>query len=196
MPYSSRQRKRYSRRGKVHEELNLTSMMDMFTIIICFLIKSYSVSEVNILPPPNLKLPYSTSQKAPEQSLLVALGPDVLAVDGEKVTVLEQGRVPVRHQEGMIIRPLLDKLEERSERSKMIAEYNPDFKFQGKMIFQGYQDLPFEVLNSILYTAARAGYSQFQLAAIQKEDGVSSKGSGQSVPLPVKPGFPPPPPIP
>ena len=36
------------RRGTVTDELNITSMMDMFTIILVFLLKSYSTEDISV----------------------------------------------------------------------------------------------------------------------------------------------------
>ena len=49
--------------------LQLTSMVDMFTILIVFLLKSFSTSAVHITPHQNLNLPSSTSQTNPVEAL-------------------------------------------------------------------------------------------------------------------------------
>ena len=52
--------------------LNITSMMDMFTIILVFLLKTFGSSSVNIQVSGDLNLPKSSSQKAPEDDVLPA----------------------------------------------------------------------------------------------------------------------------
>ncbi|MCK5350984.1 biopolymer transporter ExbD, partial [bacterium] len=46
--------------------LNITSMLDMFTILIIFLLKSYSAEGIILTIPADLHLPQSTTQSAPE----------------------------------------------------------------------------------------------------------------------------------
>ena len=59
-PRAARQARR--RRNPEDVKLNITSMMDMFTIILVFLLKNFS-TEGNLTPADNLTLPKSTVEK-------------------------------------------------------------------------------------------------------------------------------------
>nr|HQV31996.1 biopolymer transporter ExbD [Calditrichia bacterium] len=59
-------------RTSTDEELNLTSMMDAMTIILLFLLKTYSTTGAIISPSSDLKLPYSLSTEAPHKELTVS----------------------------------------------------------------------------------------------------------------------------
>ena len=54
------------RRGTVTDELNITSMMDMFTIILVFLLKSYSTEDSSVASSGDLELPISTTMVKPK----------------------------------------------------------------------------------------------------------------------------------
>ena len=183
------------------QEFSITSLTDIMTCIVVFLIMNYQCSELTIMPPAGLQLPSSISQEHPKQAVMVAYSPNEIIVDGERVAELNQGYPANTDREGLIIRPLLEKLKKNADNSMMIAKYNSGFKFEGKMIFQGYNDLPFEFLNSVLYTATLAGYFDFQfvtihtdkLAAVAKSGSPSPAGPDSSPP-PSSPE--PPPPLP
>ena len=57
-----------ARRSKPDAGLNITSMMDMMTIILVFLLKSYSTQDISVAPSEDLELPVSTVKKAPEMA--------------------------------------------------------------------------------------------------------------------------------
>ena len=51
----------------VEAKLNITSLMDIMTIILVFLLKSYSTEDIQIAPSDDLRLPSSSAQKPPER---------------------------------------------------------------------------------------------------------------------------------
>src|SRR5689334_13167862 len=66
-------------------ELQLTSMMDVLVIIVVFLLKSYNTSTNSFTTAPGLKLPISSSQDSPNDSLQVIVTPESLTVDNERI---------------------------------------------------------------------------------------------------------------
>ena len=50
-------------------ELNITSLMDIMTIILVFLLKSYSTEEITVTPSEDLSLPNSTASLKPELAI-------------------------------------------------------------------------------------------------------------------------------
>ena len=54
-----------ARRPSEPAGLNITSMMDMMTIILVFLLKSYSTQDISIAPSEDLELPVSTVRRHP-----------------------------------------------------------------------------------------------------------------------------------
>ncbi|MEL6347959.1 MAG: biopolymer transporter ExbD, partial [Myxococcota bacterium] len=74
-----------ARRQNVDADLNINSMMDMMTIILVFLLKSYSTSDVSIAPSDDLQLPTSSAKKAPELAVNMVVTKNQLVVDGVPV---------------------------------------------------------------------------------------------------------------
>ena len=77
------------RRELAADELNITSMMDMMTIILVFLLKSFSATEVTVTPSSNLKLPQSNADKQPSVALNVVVAKNAIVVDNKRVLDLE-----------------------------------------------------------------------------------------------------------
>ncbi|NOY24597.1 MAG: hypothetical protein GXP62_01875 [Oligoflexia bacterium] len=73
------------RRPELDAGLTITSMMDMMTIILVFLLKSYSTNDVSVAPSASLQLPSSTSAKAPELAVNLVVAKDQVVVDGAQV---------------------------------------------------------------------------------------------------------------
>jgi biopolymer transport protein ExbD len=74
-----------TRRMGGDDELNITSMMDMMTIILVFLLKSVGASEVEVRTSDQLKLPYSTNKAPPLLTVSVVVQKDSILVDGAEV---------------------------------------------------------------------------------------------------------------
>jgi biopolymer transport protein ExbD len=71
-----------ARRREDAAGLNITSMMDMMTIILVFLLKSYSTQDISVAPSEDLELPTFIVQKAPEMVVSVVVSKSKIVVDG------------------------------------------------------------------------------------------------------------------
>ena len=146
--------------------LNITSMLDMFTILILFLLKSYSAEGTILTIPADLQLPYSVTQVAPKPGLVVELSQNRIVVDGQVIPVdLEQ----VETSEDIMIPELFSVLTEKARQYKEIAAVNPSVSFTGQMVLEGDRQVPFRLLKKILYTSGQAGFINQSLAVFQKE---------------------------
>ena len=146
--------------------LNITSMLDMFTILIIFLLKSYSAEGLILTIPADLHLPQSTTQTAPEPGLVVEVSSDVLAVDGQ---MLDVDLKAIEQSEELIIDSLYDHLMVKARQYEEISNLNPNAGFTGRLVLEGDRDIPFKLLKKILYTCGQAGFINQSLAVFQKE---------------------------
>jgi biopolymer transport protein ExbD len=82
----NRRMKRMSRGGKgvTSAGLNLVSLMDVFTILVFFLLVNSSSSDV-MEPPKNIKLPDSVVEAKPRETVIVMITPTEVLVQGEPV---------------------------------------------------------------------------------------------------------------
>ena len=151
-------------------EVNLTSMIDMFTIILLFLLKSYSIADVNLSPPKGIQLPSSISDKVPHLAVKVDLGKGEINVDGRTVVYLRNGRLRQNDIRGLVILPLFDELNAISEAKIKLAKANPDQTFKREIILFGEKTLPFSTVKQVLFTAGQARFESFRFSVIRKGD--------------------------
>ena len=164
MPFAPSKKKK--RRSRLTETtLSLTSMMDMFTIILLFLLVNYSAEGIVVTDPKKLSLPLSTSQKTPIRKLDIQITVEDIIVEGVKVMNTKDAM----ESQDYSIKPLLHSLNENTKKVEFIAKNNPSFKFTGEVMIQGDKGIPFILLEKIMYTCGQAGYGGISLAVISRE---------------------------
>lgn len=152
--------------------LNITSLIDMLTIILVFLLKSYNTSAVEITPSKGMRLPASTSETAPIEALKLNVSKEGIFVDEKLIVPLTNGSIDsslLEKNDPKFIKTLYQALDEQAKKTQAIAKENETVQFDGKLVFQADQDLPYEVLKKVMYTASVAGYADFKFAVIKKE---------------------------
>lgn len=152
-------------------KIQITSMVDMFVILLVFLLKSYSTSPVNITPKDGLRIPESSATTDPVDVVKLIVAQDGVFVEEKKILDLEKGVVPKTQLDAAdpsFIRALFEALDARAKLAKDIAKANDSFEFDGKVLLQADRELPYEVLQKIMYTSMMAGYGEVKLAVAQK----------------------------
>ena len=145
--------------------LSLTSMMDIFIVILLFLLKSYSATEQIIATDESFHLPTSESKMDPRASLNIKINRDVIVLGNEEIASSRH----VLENPDLLIDPLYKRLLREADRSKFIASQNLSVKFQGEITIQGDREIPFLLLKKVMYTCSRAEYGNISLAVINKE---------------------------
>ena len=146
-------------------KLNLTSMMDMFTIILVFLLKTYATQGQLLQPSEYLTLPKSTVKTPPETALDLVVSKEVIMLNDKKIIDLDQ----VKKQKDYIIEPLKKELLfHAGEAKKMEAQFG--VPFSGKVTIQGDQDLEYKELVKVMATCGASEYPNMRLVVYRKED--------------------------
>lgn len=145
--------------------LKLTSMIDMFTILLVFLLKSYSAEGQIMSVAPDLRLPESTAQKAPQTTSIIAITHDFILLDGKQVTAVNQ----VINSNNNLIPELLNELKKLRLLSEKVGEIQADMGFTGTISIQGDRELPYLVIKKIMFTCGQIGYNDM-LLAVTKPD--------------------------
>ncbi|GAB4285363.1 MAG: hypothetical protein Kow0092_39440 [Deferrisomatales bacterium] len=166
MPFSPTKRKKHLRRRPREMSLQITSMIDVFTILLVFLLKSYSTEGHLVHIAEAIRLPASTARETIHPAVAVAFNGRSIYLDGE---VLIEDVAPYVAARELLIEPLYGALRERAERSKEIAAANPAVVFTGEVVLQGDRDIPFRLLKKVIYTAGQAEYVNQSLAVFQEE---------------------------
>jgi biopolymer transport protein ExbD len=147
-------------------------MVDMFVILLVFLLKSYSTSPVQISPGKNMTLPASTSMKDPTDVLKLQVSKNAIFVEDKKIMDLNDGLVDVKDidkNDTQFIRTLYTELDSMANKSRTIASKNEEMEFDGKVIMQADRNLPYELLKKVMYTSMMAGYSDVKIAVLSKD---------------------------
>ncbi len=149
-------------------DLNMTSMMDMFTIILVFLIFSFSSQDQNLKLDPDLSLPESTAAIEFKWAINVNLTPTELRVEGNTIARVKNGKfagVKVDKDKKRVIPlfNLLNKYKDIESREKV----NPTGD-ETVISFQADKNQQFEVVDLVMKTAAQAGYPNFRFVVLKK----------------------------
>ena len=144
-------------------KVNLTSMMDMFTIILVFLIINYSTEGSMIHPSDFLTLPHSTTEQSPEVALDLVISKEWVMVNENPIEKVSN----ILAQEGLIIKSLQEKLAVYSREAKRMEE-TFGTKFSGKVTIQGDKDIPYRLLVKVMATCGRSDYPNMRLVVYKK----------------------------
>jgi biopolymer transport protein ExbD len=140
-------------------DMNLVALIDIFTILIFFLMSSTGVEVLTSARA--VKLPESTAEKSPRETIVVTIaGADIL-VDGRKVATVSEAM----GIEGDLIAPLKAELDLQS--SRQVAP-KADDKQNKAVTIMGDKNIPYRLLRKVMYTAARANFSDVSFAVTRK----------------------------
>ena len=168
MPYNPRlARQARQARGSGDVKLNITSMMDMFTIILVFLLKSFSTQGQLITPATGLLLPTSTVERTTRSSLDVQITKDKILVQ-DKIVIDEKELAEVLEQKDFMIQKLFDVLEKYTEAGLKMSELSGS-EVSGEITIQGDIGVPYKLLTRVMYTCGQAGYPSMNLVVYRKE---------------------------
>ncbi len=146
--------------------LRLTSMIDMMTILLVFLLKSYDAEGQIVTITDDLRLPESTSQLLPKVTSVIAITSDWILLDGRPVATLET----VRADEQMLIPSLQQELDNLRQVTEGIGEMSDSRDgFQGNISIQSDREVTFDLFKKILITCSKVGYNNMLLTVMQKE---------------------------
>ena len=153
-------------------ELNITAMMDMMTIILVFLLKSFSASSVAMTASEDVRMPLSSARLPPKDTVAVTVTPKHILVGEKPVVALEQGKVPKDAVQGeRLVVPLSMALKKEVEKLKFIAERNPAAPFTGELSVIGDKKISYDLLLTVLYTAGQNELGSYRFVVLSKEGG-------------------------
>jgi hypothetical protein len=161
--------KKANRRNKVDEKasLGMTSLMDIVSIIVVYLLKSYASDPVTITPIAEQKIPMSKMDAPLKEGIPIYVSSRELVFNEESLAVLTEGELDPNLVQGHVIRPLFEKLEEETEKSKQVFESRGE-EWVGHIILIGDEGVKFSTLVDLMYTAGRLEYSEYSFCIIQK----------------------------
>lgn len=148
------------KRNQQQPKLNLVSLMDIFTILVFFLLVNSSNVEV-LQDNRNIRLPDSVAEQMPEEALIIALSRDDLIVNGRRIVSVAD----IEAGDDDIIGPLKTELEYLAAREPYASD---EARALGRSVtIMGDSSIPYTVLKRVMTTCAEADYRNIALAVSQ-----------------------------
>lgn len=156
--------KRAARKGRNQTmvDMNLVSLIDVFTILIFFLLSSASGVEL-LASPKAVKLPVSNADKSPKETIVVVVSESDILVDGRKVSSVADAM----NTQGDVVAPLKAELDLLANRQVVRADKAAETK---QITVMGDKDIPYSLLRKVMVTSARANFTDVAFA-VRRKDG-------------------------
>jgi biopolymer transport protein ExbD len=158
---NSRRMKRMGRNKKTVTGLNLTPLMDVFTILVFFLLFHSSGSNT-LETPKQIKLPDSVVETKPRETVVIMVSAQVVVVQGKAV-------ISTPELFGDRIQTVPEITERLKQLGRNIIGISTKTVVEGKEVtILADKTIPFSVLKKIMSTCTGSGYGRISLAVIQK----------------------------
>lgn len=158
---TSRRIARMSRNRPRIPKLNLTSLIDVFTILVFFLLVNSGTSEV-LQQPKQITLPDSVTEAKPRETVVIFVGKEEVLVQGEPVVRIAD----ILETESQDIEPIKQRL--ATLRENIIGLRTQAVAQSQEVTVLADKSTPFSVVKKVMSTCTGQGYSRISLAVIQK----------------------------
>jgi biopolymer transport protein ExbD len=158
---TSRRIARMTRNKRSIPMLNLTSLMDVFTILVFFLLVNSATIEV-LQQPKQITLPDSVIEAKPRETVVIFVGTEEVLVQGVPVARVAD----IQATDSVEIGPISVRLAELS--GSVIGLSTQAVAESQEVTVLADKSVPFSVLKKIMATCTGQGYTRVSLAVIQK----------------------------
>ena len=158
---NSRRIRRMNRHKRFSARLNLTPLMDVFTVLVFFLMINSASVEV-LQQPKQIKLPESVVEEKPRETVVIFIGTEDVLVQGEPVARVAEIRANP-HADIKAVRVRLAEL-----RDSVIGLSTQTVAESQEVTVLADKSIPFSVLKKIMATCTEEGYTRVSLAVVQK----------------------------
>ena len=141
--------------------LNLVSLMDVFTILVFFLLVNSSSSDV-MEPPKNIKLPDSSVEAKPRETVIVMITPEQVLVQGQPVISTQE----VIDSKTAVIEEVKQRL--ILQKKKVMGISTKTVSQSNEVTVLAHRTVPFHLMKKVMASCTSAGYGKISMAVIQK----------------------------
>ncbi len=157
----SRRMARNHKRGAKPAKLNLVALMDIFTILVLFLMVNNGDVEV-LQSDSTIILPESVSEQKPELALTIRINAENIVVLGRLIEDVNSAL----QQEGDILPKLEQELRYQSSRANALSELEKEVG--RSVIIMASNEMPYKLLKRVMASCAAANYRDISLAVNSK----------------------------
>lgn len=165
---NTRRIKRMSRNRLKISKMNLTSLMDVFTILVFFLLVNSGSVEL-VEAPKDVSLPESMEETKPRETVVVFVSAEHIVVQGEVVALTNE----VLDGDSSYLGPLADRLARLKE--NVVGRSTETIAEAQEVTILADKSVPFIVVRKIMSACTGEGYENVSLAVIQKPAQVASR---------------------
>ena len=158
---ASRRISRMARNKRALPKVNLTPLMDVFTVLVFFLMVN-SGSVETLQQPKEIKLPESVVEEKPRETVVIFVGKEEVLVQGVPVARVAD----IQAATSVMIEPISVRLAELSE--SVIGLSTQSVAESQEVTVLADRSIPFSVLKKIMVTCTGQGYTRVSLAVVQK----------------------------
>ncbi len=152
---------KHHKRHKGATALNLVSLMDIFTILVFFLL--VNSSDVETLPnAKDLQLPESIAEEKAKETVVILIGEEDIIVQGTPVAKVDD----VMAIKGNTIPKLKEAL--LSQNDRVLRREAKDDIAGREVTIMGDKEIPYRLLKKVMATCTESDYGQISLAVLQK----------------------------
>ncbi len=144
----------------------LTSLVDVMTILLIYLLKSFSSEGEILTVSKDLMLPESSAQKQPKLTVTLIVNNSYILAEETRVGNVDE----ILATDDLEIPRLKQWLGERRRLTERIEQYSTTTQFKGDVTIQGDKRIRFRLLKKIMYTCGQQGYNNFSLVVRRRED--------------------------
>jgi biopolymer transport protein ExbD len=152
---------KHHKRHKGSGTLNLVSLMDIFTILVFFLL--VNSSDVETLPnTKDLQLPESIAEEKAKETVVILIGETDILVQGSPVAKIDEV-LPTRGNDIPTLREAL-----LAQNDRVMRRAAKDDVASREVTIMGDKDIPYRLLKKVMATCTESDYGRISLAVLQK----------------------------
>ncbi|WNG40724.1 biopolymer transporter ExbD [Archangium violaceum] len=159
----------------------ITPLVDMFVIIVLFLIANFSATGEVLMMTKDIQLPEASNVKEVEMHPVVMVSGEEVSISGTVV-----GRVQdLVKEEYLNIPALEEKLRDMKKQFEDLHAMAQDTTntFKGDVNIQAHKDVEFAIIKRVMFSCASAGYNNINFATLQKgEAGAGGESTAAATP--------------
>jgi biopolymer transport protein ExbD len=160
--------KKFSR-GKAagYANIMLTSLIDVMTILVIFLLMNFSANGEVLYMTKDIKLPDAYHGAMLERAPVISVSAEAVTFDGKmllQTADMERGDV-------LNVPELEDALRDEKRRYEQIHANDPDHPFRGLVNVQADRRIPFKVIKRVMFACNQSGFGNINFAALSRESG-------------------------
>lgn len=156
-------------------ELLMTPLIDMFVILVVFLIMNFSATGELVQLSKDIRLPKAETVSELDRAPIIQISANTVAIEGVKVGDSDE----ILKDPDLRIPGLTDKLQEMRKVDEMM---HPGQPFRGEIIINADKDVDFKLVRKVMFAASDAGYTKFNYAVLRAGGKAGEGGEGAAPP--------------